>query len=61
MENLLSDLAEYREKGLFLVIFSSAFLYSGKSKLVLFSTLTAWGFPESSKEEGVCSQILKRT
>lgn len=42
-----------RRKGFFHVIFSSALLYSGKSRLVLFSTLIAWGFPESSKEEGV--------
>lgn len=49
------------EKSSFSVRFSGAFLYSGKSKLVLFSALLAWGFPERIKEEGVWSQILKRT
>lgn len=49
------------EKSSFSVTFSGAFLYSGKSRLVLFSALLDWGFPERLKEEGVWSQILKRT
>lgn len=49
------------EKSSFSVTFSGAFLCSGTEvpEVVLFSALLVRGFPESLKEEGVWSQILK--